>query len=191
MLRLPVRDKMVIFEPTSNLIETESSGTPMGDLIDQIVSTHHVVLRAQLLRIEQIAGDITGFEGASEPVLIEIRQLVGGLRACAESQLDKEERALFPTLKRLEHQTIVTKCHAGMINSRISMAERDLARVRGVIHRLKELAHEHLSPTGPCEACHELLKVIDEVLLDLRKHTHKECEILFPWAIAREAALAR
>jgi iron-sulfur cluster repair protein YtfE (RIC family) len=78
-----------------------------------------------------------------------------------------------------------------MIRSRIGMAERDLARIRGVITRLKELAHEHLSPNGPCEACHELLSVIDELLGDLREHTRKECEVLFPWAIEREAALVR
>ena len=163
----------------------------MAELMDHLVSAQHAVLRQQVARVEDIARDIAAYQGADEPALLEIRQLVGGLRACVETQLDKEEQALFPMLRRLEQQTIVTKCHAGMIRSRIMMAERDLARIRGVMVRLKELAHEHLSPGGPCEGCHELLKVIDQILTDLREHTRLECEVLFAWAIEREAALVR
>lgn len=171
---------------TASAAEVES----MAALIDDVVSTHHAFLRRQLPRIDAIAGDILAYDGADEPALVEIRQLIGGFRACVEQQLDREEKVLFPMLRRLEEQTVVTKCHAGMIRSRIVMAERDLARIRGVIARLRELTHEHLSPAGPCEACHELLAVVDEVLTDLREHTRKECEVLFPWAVAREEELA-
>jgi regulator of cell morphogenesis and NO signaling len=161
----------------------------MADVIERVVSLHHTTLRAQAVRVEQISRDIHAFGGADDPVLLEIRTLVSGLRACIDEQLDKEERALFPMLRRLEQQSVVTRCHAGMIRSRIQMAERDLARIRGVLVRLRGLAREHLSPAGPCEACHELIRVIDEVVIDLREHARLECEVLFPWAIEREAAL--
>ena len=161
----------------------------MAHVIDGVVSVHHSALRVQAARIEQISRDIHAFGGADDPVLLEIRTLVGGLRACIDEQLDKEEHALFPMLRRLEQQTVVTRCHAGMIRSRIGMAERDLARIRGVLARLRDLAQEHLSPAGPCEACHELIRLIDEVNRDLREHTRLECEIIFPWAVQREAAL--
>ena len=160
-------------------------------LINDVVATHHAYLRRQLPRIDSVAGDIIGFGGADEPVLTEIRQLVSGLRACIEQQLDREEQQLFPMLIRLEQQTQVTRCHAGMIRSRIMMAERDLARIRGVIRRLADLAEEHLSPEGSCEACHELLAIARAMLLDLAEHTRKESELLFPWAVEREAALVR
>ena len=160
-------------------------------LIADVVAVHHAYLRRQLPRIDAVAADIIAFGGADEPVLIEIRQLVGGLRACIEQQLDREEQQLFPMLQRLATQTHVTRCHAGMIKSRIMMAERDLARIRGVIMRLCDLAAEHLSPAGSCEACHELLALTRAMLNDLREHTRKESELLFPWAIAREAALVR
>jgi len=165
----------------------------MAALMAEIVATHHALLRRQVPHIETIAADIARYRGAGadEPVLLEIRQLAGGLAACVAQHLDREEQTLFPMLVKLEQQTEVTKCHAGMIRSRLMMAERDAARIRGVLARLRELATEALSPAGPCEACHELLKVIDDVLGDLREHTRKECEVLFPWAVAREAALAR
>jgi regulator of cell morphogenesis and NO signaling len=167
------------------------AAAPMAALIGQIIATHHALLRRQIPRVEQIARDITGYGAEDEPALVEIRQLAGGLAACVQTQLDREEQILFPMLARLEQQTEVTRCHAGMIRSRLMMAERDLARIRGVITRLRELAREHLSPAGPCEACHELLRVVDVVLADLHEHTRKECEVLFPWAIEREAALVR
>ena len=160
-------------------------------LLADVVETHHAYLRQQLQRVDAVAADIIGFSGADEPVLTEIRQLVGGLRSCIEAQLDREEQQLFPMLRRLGTQTHVTKCHAGMIRSRIMMAERDLARIRGVIMRLHDLAQEHLSPAGACEACHDLLALTSAMLTDLREHTRKESEVLFPWAVAREAALVR
>jgi regulator of cell morphogenesis and NO signaling len=163
----------------------------MAALIADVVASHHAYLREQLPRVDAVAADIIGYGGADEPVLSEIRQLVGGLRACIESQLDREEQQLFPMLERLERQTHVTQCHAGMIRSRIMMAERDLARIRGVITRLHNLAQEHLSPAGACEACHDLLGITAAMLTDLREHTRKESEVLFPWAVAREAALVR
>ena len=173
------------------LVTTDTASLDVAALIADVVETHHAYLRQQLQRVDAVAADIIGYSGADEPVLTEIRQLVGGLRACIEAQLDREEQQLFPILQRLETQTHVTKCHAGMIRSRIMMAERDLARIRGVITRLHNLAQEHLSPAGACEACHDLLGITAAMLTDLREHTRKESEVLFPWAVAREAALVR
>lgn len=162
-----------------------------ADLIADIVGMHHPALRRQVGRIEIVARDIVGYDDATDGALAEIRQLVGGLRACVDSQLDREEQLLFPMLERLEQQTVVTKCHAGMIRSRLMMAERDQARIRGVIARLIDLANEHLSPTGPCEACHELLKILADLQSDLHEHTRKECGVLFVWAVEREKLLAQ
>ena len=63
-----------------------------------------------------------------DPVTADLRQLIGGLRACVESQLSMEESVLFPMLLRLQEQTLITPCRAGMIRGRVSQAERDLAR---------------------------------------------------------------
>ena len=177
------------FTPAQTL--AAACAEPMSALIDQIVASHHAFLRARLPEVDRAAADIVAF-GADEPLLVEVRQLVVGLRACIEQQLDREEQQLFPMLRRLEQQTHVSRCHAGMINSRIMMAERDLARIRGVIARLADLAVQHRSPdAGGCEACHDLLRIAGEIAADLREHTRKESDVLFPWAAAREAALVK
>jgi iron-sulfur cluster repair protein YtfE (RIC family) len=166
--------------------DAPSSAQVMTALMAEIVATHHACLRRDVPRLEALARDLA-HPDAQEPALVELRSLFGGLWACVEAQLDKEEQVLFPMLARLEQQGQVSKCHAGMIRSRVMMAERDLARVRGVILRMKELASEHLA----LDARHELLDSIEALLADLREHTRKECDVLFAWAVQREAELAK
>ena len=79
-------------------VTTETPALDVEALVADVVETHHAYLRAQLQRVDAVAADIIGFSGADEPVLTEIRQLVGGLRSCIEAQLDREEQQLFPML---------------------------------------------------------------------------------------------
>jgi iron-sulfur cluster repair protein YtfE (RIC family) len=161
-------------------------------LLADIAVSHHAPLRQQVAAIDRVVGDMTAFGGdADAAVLLDIRQLVEGLRACVESQLATEQQILFPMLRRLRQQTFVSKCHAGMVRSRVSMVERDLARIRGVMIRLRDLGNEILSPRGGCEACHELLRVVDDTLINLRGLSAKESDLLFAWAVERERALAQ
>lgn len=162
----------------------------LQEWIADLSGGHHVYLRRQTRRIEQIVREIADFNEAENPIVTDMQQLVGGLRQCVEAQLAMEEEILFPMLARLQEQTVISKCRAGIIRARVVVAERDLARIRGVVLRLRDLAEEFMSPRGPCEACHELLSLVRALLADLREHTRKESEILFPWAVAREAELA-
>lgn len=170
---------------------TLSPADSIASLLDRIVAMHHTRVRAATSRIEQLAREMCDFAGADPSILLEIRQLAGGLGACADAHLDREARLIFPTLRRLESQTSISRCHAGMIRSQLAMAERELARIRGVVLRLHELARESLSPAGPCESCHELVSVASALIDDLRQYTLKESQVLFPWAIAREAELSQ
>ena len=160
-------------------------------LLAEISATHHVLLRREVHRIEGIASQMTRSGDEDDWIIEEITQIARGLSACVAVELEREEQVLFPMLQRLAEQSSISSCRAGMIRSRVMLAERELARVRGVMVRLRELAEARLSPDGPCETCHELLGVIRPLMADLWEHTRKESEILFPWAIARENALSR
>jgi len=162
----------------------------LDEWIADITAVHHACLRRQTGRIAQIVGEIASYNEAGNAIVMEMQQLIGGLCACVESQLAMEEEVLFPMLLRLQEQTVISKCRAGMIRGRVMLAERELARIRGVVLRLRDLAEESLSPGGPCEACHELLHVVRALRADLSEHTRKESEILFPWAVERESELA-
>jgi iron-sulfur cluster repair protein YtfE (RIC family) len=164
------------------------SNFDLAALLDDIAGTHHQVLRRDAARIEALTASM---DAQDDRIVNEITQIGRGLAACVKTELEREENVLFPMLQRLAEQTSISVCRAGMVQSRVMIAERELARVRGAVVRLAELAQAHLSPTGPCESCHELLGVLSPLMVDLREHTRKESEILFPWAIDRERAVIR
>ena len=178
--------------------DDDNNGNGIGEdfdldaLLEDIAATHQEPLRRQVAEIERLVGLMVAYGDAGDAaVLLDVRQLVDGLRACVDAQLATEQQVLFPTLRRLRNQTFVSKCHAGMIRSRVSMVERDHARIRGIMLRLHDLANEIRSPEGGCEACHELLGVVGQTLANLRELSVKESQVLFAWAVAREQALAR
>lgn len=160
-------------------------------LIRDVVDTHHAFLRRQFPLLQQLTTEAAEANAAVAPELAQLPELTANFVACVEAQLSREEGVLFPMIERLAEQTVVSPCHAGMIKSRISMAEREHARVHGVLTRMKDLTHRYLSPAGPCEACHELLGVLDAIERDLAAHVSKERGQLYPQAVEREAALAR
>ena len=169
---------------------SDTGSLAVDELIDEIITVHHLLLREDVLRIDRIVRDMTEHGSTGESTLMEIQQLVQGLAACVESQLTTEERLVFPMLRRLQHQTQITKCRAGMIQSRVMVIEREFARIRGIMLRLQDLAQEYASPNGPCELCHELLRAARDLLSHLVEHSHRELGILYPWAVARERELA-
>jgi iron-sulfur cluster repair protein YtfE (RIC family) len=160
-------------------------------LLDDIAGTHHQVLRRDAVRIEAFTASMPPSDVREDRIVSEMTQIARGLAVCVKTELEREENVFFPMLLRLVEQTSISARRAGMIRSRVMIAERELARVRGVVVRLAELAEAHLSAGGTCEICHELLGVLRPLMVDLREHTRKESEVLFPWAIERERALIR
>ena len=167
-------------------LDTEIS---INDLIKQIIGRHHAYLRTTFPRLEFLVNDAIE-NNPSLPDLAELRDLFATYRSETESQLSTEEEMLFPMIRRLTGMTRVTPCHAGMTASRIRLAVRQQAYVQSVLASMHDLAALHLSPNGPCEACHELLAAFDAVQTDTRKHTYLEQQLLYRQATALEAELA-
>jgi iron-sulfur cluster repair protein YtfE (RIC family) len=164
---------------------------PIDDLLDELVTVHHPRLRGQVARIDQIAREMAAHgDAANDGRLAEIRQLIESLSACVDSQLISEEQVLFPMLRRLQRPTQITACRAGMIQSRLLIAEREFARLRGVTLRLRDLTREYTAPAGPCDATLEMQREIDTLLRDLRDHADKEIRVVYRWAAARERQLS-
>jgi iron-sulfur cluster repair protein YtfE (RIC family) len=169
---------------------TSTSDIDLDTLLNDIIVSHHDPLRCQIKRIGNLVIEMLAYGDADDPVLLEIRQLVEGLHACVEAHISTEQNIVFPMLRRLRQQTFVSRCHAGMIRSRLMIIERDLARIRGIMLRLRDLAAEVISPRGGCEICHDLQGVIDETTTNLERLSDKQGGMLFPWAVAREQSLA-
>jgi hypothetical protein len=80
---------------------------------------------------------------------------------------------------------------AGMIKARLRFMTAEQTAVAAALRDIIAAARAHLSPGGPCELCHELLRACDALRVELEDHLRREQEELFAWAVAREEQLAR
>lgn len=158
--------------------------------VEQILALHHAGLRGCLDALERLTTEAADANAAVAPELLELPELAGNFIACVSADLNRQEQVLLPMIARLQEQTVVSGCHAGMIRSRVTLAEREQARAQGVLVRIRTLAHRYLSPSGPCEACHELLAHL-EAIEQAMTRAHAASRQLFADAVKREAALTQ
>lgn len=169
-----------------------ASVTPVFELssfiLDRAAEHHALLAGTRLTNLRALAVEAAE-SNADVPELAAMDHTVAtfcnDLREC----FGREESMVFPALVRLETQTHVSRCHAGMIRARLRfmVAEQDalLASLSGA----GDIARRHLSPTGPCESCHQLLLAIESLHAEVHAHVAREQDELFAWALAREDAL--
>jgi regulator of cell morphogenesis and NO signaling len=162
---------------------------PMGALIDHIVGTHHASLRRELPRLDAHAEKVARVHGDRHPELIELREVFAGLREELELHMQKEEKVLFPMIKRLEAAEDLPSFHCGSITNPILVMEHEHETVGSALERLRALTGGYTPPDDACTTYRALLDGLADLEADLHRHVHKENNILFPRAGAVEAGL--
>ena len=112
--------------------------------------------------------------------------LCNDLRECC----GREQALIFPMLLRLAAQSSISRCNAGMIRARLRFLIAEQEAALAGLGEIVATARRHLSPDGPCEACHELLELALGFEAELAEHIRREQDELFAWAIERENQLA-
>jgi iron-sulfur cluster repair protein YtfE (RIC family) len=102
---------------------------------------------------------------------------------------DYEQSSVFPALTRLETQSHISRCRAGMIAARVRWLLHEQATLLDAIAELQQDATQHLSPAGPCESCHALVRDLSHFQADLKRHVRDEKERVLDWAVLREKVL--
>ena len=103
----------------------------------------------------------------------------------------REEQMVFPALLRLKSQTHITSCKAGMVAARLRFMVAEQQMLLSTLADAIQILQRHLSPAGPCELCHELLREARSLESELVVHIRREQEELFAWGISREAELVQ
>lgn len=168
---------------------TDFAAMPAGALADHIEQTHHAYLRQELPRLAGMLDKVVGRHGGDQPWWREIRDTFSGLRQELELHLLKEEKVLFPLIKRLETARARFPMHCGTVANPIRVMEHehdDAGEALGKIHALTEA---HPLPADACNTRRALYDGLAALEADLHRHIHKENNILFPRAAALEAAL--
>lgn len=161
----------------------------LSALVDHIEQTHHAYLHRELPRLTGLIEKVVRAHGASHPYLIELEASFRLFRDELEHHLFKEERILFPWIRRRETeppaQLATEPLHAGPIH--LLEAEHDEARKALVAFR--HLTNNYTPPADACGTFRALLEALAALEQDMHRHVHLENSILFPRDLALEAAL--
>lgn len=162
----------------------DAAGMTLTQLADHIEQTHHVYVKTELPRLEEMAERVARKHGWRDPRLAEVHATVRLLQAEMFSHMEKEEKVLFPLVRALETGA-PGDFHCGSLANPIRQMEAEHESAGQATARLRELTDGFTPDPEACNTHRALLAGLAEFETDLHTHVHKENSILFPRALAR------
>ncbi len=175
------------------LNELSSSGTDAhnykswspGFLVDYIINNHHHFVRTKLPEIKAYAKKVAKVHGKTYPELQEMLDLFLELKDEMLSHLDKEEKILFPYIKKLgkmsaEGKTAARELQFESPEEAIAMLEDEHEAAGDIMLQIKILSNSFTPPQDACTTFRVYFQNLEAFQDDLHKHVHLENNILFP-----------
>lgn len=168
------------------------SQASLGELSDHIVTTHHAYVKKELPRLAALAQKLVARHGSTKTELPAIQATLAQLDQELTQHLAKEELILFPHIVRLEHaessgEPKPSGCF-GTIANPIAMMTQEHDAAGTLMAEIRQLSHDFAPPQDACPTYRGFYDGLREFEHDLHQHIHLENNILFPRAIALEAA---
>jgi regulator of cell morphogenesis and NO signaling len=176
-------------EPEEVLSQLKSLKTPETDqdtdldpltpaqLTLHIESKHHEYLKKALPRISDLLDKVLSAHGERHPELTVLKTTFTHLREDLEPHLQKEERVLFPLIRKLESQELGINMQAVAGPIRVMLMEHD--RAGELLKEIRELTSGFEVPDDGCQSFQLLYKEMKFLEADTHLHIHKENNILF------------
>jgi len=155
-----------------------------SELVDHIVETHHKYLEARLPELSAMLDKVIGAHGGNHPELYNLKKAYLALRADLEPHMQKEEKILFPMIKRQEETLGSEAAHCGSIANPIRVMRGEHDRAGRLLERIRALTGAYSPPADACQTYTQLFAGLKELEADVHLHIHKENNILFPAALA-------
>ncbi|TVS05285.1 MAG: iron-sulfur cluster repair di-iron protein [Phycisphaerales bacterium] len=174
--------------------DDESCGGPADDmslteLADHIEQTHHAELRIELPRLGRLVEKVRDAHADTEPRLHRVFEAFSALRDELSSHMVKEERVLFPMIRRMELATEPKRFEGGSLAGPIRQMEAEHDDAGAALEVLREATDGFTPPEGACNSWRAMLDGLAWLERDMHRHVHKENSILFPKALDLEASL--
>jgi len=161
------------------------SATPLKDLQEYIVTTHHVFTRDMLATVNQLAAKVGDRHGANHPEVVQVRGLVLQLVGDLIPHMMKEEQILFPYVEQLEAGDAQPPFFGTVRNPvRMMMMEHDAAA--DLLVELRRVTADYTLPGDACISFRALYERLQDLEQDLHRHIHLENNVLFPRAVELE-----
>jgi len=117
------------------------------------------------------------YYGRRHPELKALKTTFTHLREDLEPHLLKEERILFPLIRKLESQYLGANMKAVAGPIQVMLMEHD--RVGDLLKEIRALTNDFEAPDDGCQSFELLCKELKFLETDTHLHIHKENNILF------------
>jgi len=157
------------------------------ELIDHIETIHHHYLWAEMPRITALVDKIVSVHGDRHPELAQVQRLYNELRADLEPHLTREEREVFPMIRRLVASTGGPGSHDPALVAQIKVLATEHETVGDLLDELRRVTSGYTTPADGCASYAACYRALDELEADTHLHVHKENNLLFPAVLAELA----
>ena len=173
-------------EPRSPEAEdVDWGGVPVSSLVDHIVEQHHGYLREELPPLTALVDKVWRAHGDAHPELAEVRETFAEVADELAQHMLKEEQILFPACVALEQGGDAPAVDS--VESPIGVMLHEHDEVAAGLARLRTLTAGYKPPVDAWtyRAMLDQLRTLEN---DTHRHVHEENNVLFPRALALEAA---
>ena len=160
----------------------------LPELVDFIVDTHHAFTRAAIARITPLIAKVGGKHAHRHPELLRIATSFDELAADMGPHMLREERVLFPYIRALASPAGAPSPTFVTVRNPVGMMMQEHDRAGELLAEISAAASDFVPPADACPSFRALYAALAELRLDLMKHVSIENSVLFPRAVALEAA---
>lgn len=165
------------------------SAVALTELCDHIERTHHAYLLKTLPDLAKLVAKVRNAHSDRHPELCDLESTFRELCAELIPHMMKEEKILFPAIRRMETVDPQTNNPFGSVQNPINMMEHEHDNAGNALRKLRELTNDFIVPANACTSYQAMLTGLKNLEADLHQHIHKENNILFPKAVLLEASL--
>ena len=167
----------------------DAAAMSLTELADHIEATHHQYLREELPSLHALIRKVAVVHGQAEPRLAQVEGVFSAFIEEIFGHMFKEERILFPLIRRMESAGDSAASHCGSIANPIRVMEAEHDSAGDALGAMRNLTDGFSPPAFACESYRALLARLTALETDMHQHIHKENNVLFPRAQALESEL--
>ena len=172
----------------SDADERDWAAASMAELADHIEATHHAFVRDALERLGITVPRVINAHAERHPELRELGRILETFTEEMHDHMTREERVVFPWLRRLERKSEIQGGPPWSVRRPISCMIHDHDDAATALETMRRLTNDYTPPDDACPTYRSVLDTLRTLEADTHRHIHKENNILFPAGVAAEDA---